>query len=310
MHTVWKGSISFGLVNIPVRMFTATQHREIRFRQLHKVCNTPIRYTKTCPTCEREVANEEIVSGFEYEKDHFVLVTDEEREAITPETRKAIEILEFVQLDEIDPIYFEKSYYLSPQETGEKAYSLLREAMRRTGKIAIAQVTLRNRQSLAVIRIWGPCILMETIFYPDEVRAVSQVPALPGEEVNLAENELAMAEQLIDSMTTSFNPAKYQDRYREDLHQLIEQKLAGQEVAAAPVAPRANVINLMQALKESIAAAEKEGVDRPAKLESEPGTIANALGKPTENAKREEQQTGVTRTTKKLKRKKVNTTGG
>ncbi|WP_126426235.1 Ku protein [Brevibacillus marinus] len=311
MHTVWKGSISFGLVNIPVRMFTATEHRDIRFRQLHQACHTPIRYAKTCPTCQREVEAGEIVRGFEYEKDNFVIVHEEDLDKLTPETRKAIEILDFVQLDEIDPIFFEKSYYLSPQETGEKAYSLLREAMRRTGKIAIAQVTLRNRQSLAVIRIYGPCILLETIFYPDEVRAVSLVPALPGKDVPLAENELAMAEQLIDNMTTTFDPSKYRDRYREDLHDLIDKKLEGQEVAVAPAAPRANVIDLMQALKESIAAAEKEGVGRPAKLEAEPAAQGNARGKADKTAKPEEgkSEAQTKKITKKLKRK-IGTPGG
>ncbi|UFJ42061.1 Ku protein [Brevibacillus humidisoli] len=306
MHTVWKGSISFGLVNIPIRMFTATEHRDVRFRQLHKECNTPIRYTKTCPTCDREVDASEIVRGFEYEKDNFVIIQDEDLDSITPETRKVIEILDFVQLTEIDPIYFEKSYFLSPQDTGEKAYTLLREAMRRTGRIAIAQITLRNRQSLAAIRIYGPSILLETIYYPDEVRAVSQVPALPEDDVPLAENELSMAEQLIENMSTAFDPGKYSDHYRQDLHELIEKKLEGQEVAAAPAAPKANVIDLMQALKESIAAAENEGVGRPAKLETEasPGTAAAA--KPAKKTKAEQQPAEPKKTTtKKLKRKKT-----
>lgn len=300
MHTVWKGSISFGLVNIPIRMYTATEERDIRFRQLHKECNTPIRYTKMCPHCEREVEASEIIRGFEYEKGNFVIVQDEDLEKITPETRKAIEILDFVDLSEIDPIYFDKSYYLSPQETGEKAYALLRSAMEQTGKIAVAQVTLRNRQSLAVVRLYDNCIVMETIHYPDEVRPVSQVPALPEATIALAENELKMASELITNMTTAFNPSKYTDDYRSELQQLIEKKLEGKEVTVAPSAPKANVIDLMQALKESLAATA-DGLGTPVKLKPE------AIPAPSAKKKQREvtESKTETTTTKKLRRKKA-----
>ena len=269
MHTVWKGSISFGLVNIPIRMFTATEERDIRFRQLHKECHTPIKYAKMCPHCDREVEPGEIVRGFEYEKGRFVMVDDDDLEAITPDTRRAIEILDFVDLKEIDPIYFTKSYFLSPQETGEKAYALLRAAMQQTGKIAVAQVTMRNRQSLAVVRLYEHCIMLETIFYPDEVRPVQQVPALPEADVQLAENELKMATELIENMTTTFDPEKYKDEYRSQLKELIEKKLEGEEITVSPAAPKANVIDLMQALKESLAATGKEN-EGPRKLETDP----------------------------------------
>ncbi|WP_019120501.1 Ku protein [Brevibacillus massiliensis] len=305
MHTVWKGSISFGLVNIPIKMFTATEEKDVRFRQLHKECNTPIRYAKMCPHCDREVDASEIVRGFEYEKGNFVIVTDEDLEGITPETRKAIEILDFVQLTEIDPIFFVKSYYLSPQDTGDKAYALLRAAMERTGKIAVARITIRNRQSLAVVRIYGPCIVLETIFYPDEVRAVAQVPALPAADFPLAENELAMAEELINSMSAPFEPAKYTDEYREDLHNLIAKKLEGEEIAVAPAAPKANVIDLMQALKASLAAASGEGAAEPAAIPPSPTpAVKSPPSAEKEKEKKTEKQTGVT-TTKKLRRKKT-----
>ncbi|MFY0546119.1 Ku protein [Brevibacillus sp. H7] len=303
MHTVWKGSISFGLVNIPVRMYTATEERDIRFRQLHKECNTPIKYAKMCPHCEREIETSEIIRGFEYEKGNFVIIRDEDLEAITPETRKAIEILDFVDLSEIDPIYFDKSYYLSPQETGEKAYALLRSAMEQTGKIAVAQVTLRNRQSLAVVRLYEHCIVLETIFYPDEVRPVAQVPALPEQDITLAENELKMAAELIANMTTAFEPAKYKDHYRGQLQELIEKKLEGQEVTTAPAAPKANVIDLMQALKESLAATAAGGTAAPVKLEPEP-TPKPAAAK-EKAAEEKTSPAGATTTTKKLRRKKA-----
>ncbi|WP_134684421.1 non-homologous end joining protein Ku [Brevibacillus migulae] len=300
MHTVWKGSISFGLVNIPVRMFTATEERDIRFRQLHKECHTPVRYAKMCPHCDRELEASEIVRGFEYEKGNFVIVSDEDMESLTPETRRNIEILDFVDLAQIDPIYFDKSYYLSPQESGEKAYALLQAAMRNTGKIAIARFTLRNRQSLAAVRIYENCIVLETIYYPDEVRPVSQVPALAAEPIAIAENELKMAEELITNMSTSFDPGKYTDEYRQDLQQLIDRKLEGKEVAVSPAAPRANVVDLMQALKASLQATSEEiGTPVPTVAAPTPATPANkpavTLSPAPETAT----------TTKKLRRKKA-----
>lgn len=271
MHTVWKGSISFGLVNIPIKMFTATEEKDVRFRQLHNLCNTPIRYAKECPHCEREVTAEEIVKGYEYEKGNFVIITDEEIASMSPETRKTIEILDFVELTEIDPIYFHKSYYLSPQDTADKAYVLLRDAMQQTGKIAIARFTLRNRSSLAAIRIVGPCMVLETIYYPDEVRPIEQVPELPGKHVQSGEKELAMARELINSLSASFDPDKYVDTYRANLHELIQKKVAGQEITVAPSTVKANVVDLMQALKESLAAAGQAGPSaQPLTLDSEP----------------------------------------
>lgn len=300
MHTVWKGAISFGLVNIPIRMFTATEERDIRFRQLHKECHTPIKYAKKCPHCDREVESSEIVRGFEYEKGHFVVIDDADLETITPDTRRAIEILDFVNLEEIDPVYFDKSYFLSPQETGEKAYALLRAAMQQTGKIAVAQVTMRNRQSLAVVRLYEHCIMLETIFYPDEVRPVHQVPALPEADTQLADNELKMAAELIENMTTPFEPAKYTDEYRAQLKALIEKKLEGEEIAVSPAAPRANVIDLMQALKESLAATGKEQAG-PRKLATDP---TPAPANPAQNPAKEKAAGTVT---KSVRRKKTST---
>lgn len=311
MHTVWKGSISFGLVNIPVRMFTATEERDIRFRQLHKECHTPIKYAKMCPHCQREVDASEIVRGYEYEKGHFVMVDDDDLEAITPETRRAIEIIDFVDLSEIDPVYFNKSYFLSPQDTGEKAYSLLRSAMEQTGKIGVAQVTMRNRQSLAVIRLYEHCIMLETIYYPDEVRSVSQVPALPEATVTLAENELKMATELIGNMTIPFDPTKYTDDYRSDLQKLIEKKLEGQEIATAPTVARTNVIDLMQALKESLETTAGQAAG-PIKIEPESTPekparkrTAASKAKSKDASPTKPEAVSTTTTTKTLRKKKA-----
>lgn len=257
MHTVWKGSISFGLVNIPVRLFTATEEKSVRFRQLHAKCHTPIRYTRTCPNCEQEVDREDIVKGCEISDGRFVILSEEELEAAKPETHKAIDIVDFVELSDIDPVYFNKTYYLAPQETGEHAYSLLRKAMFDTNKIGIAQFTLRSKQSLAAVRVFDEALVLETIFYPDEVRAVSDVPGLP-EQVTLPEKELTMAQQLIEQLVTPFNPRKYEDAYRQSILQMIEKKAAGEEIQEAPETKPHKVVDLMEALQASIDQTEKK----------------------------------------------------
>jgi DNA end-binding protein Ku len=254
MHTMWKGSISFGLVNIPVKMFSATEDKDVRFRHLHKECGTPVKYVKTCPHCDREVQTNEIVKGYEYEAGKFVVIKDEDIDAITPETRKTIEILDFVSLEQIDPIYFDKTYFLSPNETGDKPYVLLRQAMEKTGKIAIAKITIRAKESLAAVRLYKDCIVMETIFYPDEVRAVDHVPGLPG-ALNVSEAEMKMAVQLIENLATDFEPAKYTDEYRKSLLDMIHAKIEGEQVQEAPDIPRtAKVVDLMAALQASLEA--------------------------------------------------------
>ncbi|MTI68836.1 MAG: Ku protein [Firmicutes bacterium] len=251
MHTMWKGSISFGLVNIPVRMFSATEDKDVRFKNLHKECHTPIKYKKMCPTCNKEVGYDEIVKGYEYEPGKYVIIEDKDIESIEPDKNKAVEILDFVNLNEIDPIYFDKSYYLSPQETGEKAYNILRKAMRDTKKIAIAKITIRSKQTLAAVRVYNGLIVLETIHYPDEVRSVEQVPNIP-EKIDTNKNELKMATELINNLTASFKPDKYKDDYREALKELINKKIEGKEIKVAPKGKEKNVIDLMEALKASI----------------------------------------------------------
>ena len=258
MHTMWKGSISFGLVNIPIKMFTATEEKDIRFRYLHKECNTPIKYKKMCPTCDKEISEDEIVRGFEYETGHFIIINDLDMEALKSEVdAKSIDILDFVNLSEIDPIYFDKSYYLSPQDTGSKAYNLLRHAMNDTGKIAIAKMTIRNKQTLAALRVFQNVLVLATIFYPDEVRAVSQVPGLP-ENIDVNEKELDIATRLIENLSADFEPRKYKDDYREALKELISKKVAGKEIEIAPETPHKNVIDLMEALQASLKQTNKK----------------------------------------------------
>lgn len=251
MHTMWKGSISFGLVNIPIKMFASTEDKDIKFKNLHKECRTPIKYTRTCPTCDKEVDWNDIVKGYEYEPGRFVLIDDDDLKALKPDINKSIEIIDFVNLSEIDPIYFNKSYYLSPQDTGGKAYNLLRHAMNDTGKIGIAKITIRNKQSLAALRVYENVLVLESIFYPDEVRAIDLIPGIP-ENLNLDQKELDMAVQLIENLSTKFEPEKYTDDYREALRELIAKKVEGEEVEIAPEAPQKNIIDLMQALQASV----------------------------------------------------------
>ncbi|MCC3376023.1 Ku protein [Cohnella sp. REN36] len=271
MHTVWKGAISFGLVHVPVKMFTATEDKDVHLRYIHKPCGTPIAYTRSCPHCEKAVEWEEISRGYEYEKGRFVLFENEELEAVKPENTRTIQILDFVALEEIDPMFYQKTYYLSPDQAGAGAYGLLLEAMRQSGRIGIAKVAIRSKSSLAAIRCVDNCICMETMFYPDEIRAISAVPNLP-QNLQVNDRELNMAKLLIDQLSTPFEPEKYTDDYRAALLQAIERKVAGQgvDVVTAPAAERTNVIDLMAALQASL-----EAVKAPAgAIATDPGTAA------------------------------------
>jgi DNA end-binding protein Ku len=255
MHTVWKGAISFGLVHVPVKMFTATEDKDIHFKNIHKACGTPISHVKTCKHCEKEVEYEEIVKGFEYEKGKFVIFNEEELEAIKPDTNKTIQILDFVDLTDIDPIYFQKAYYLSPDMAGGGAYSLLLEAIKQSGKIGIAKISIRSKSSLAAIRAIDNCICMETMYYPDEIRALNLVPNLP-EAGQVNERELTMAKMLIEQLSAEFEAEKYTDDYRIALTEAIQQKIAGKgiDIVNSPAAERTNVIDLMAALQASLEA--------------------------------------------------------
>lgn len=253
MHTIWKGSISFGLVNIPIKLHAATEDRDVKLRTLHKECNSPIKYEKVCPVCDREVKNEEIVRAYEYTKGKFVVLDNEDLEKLKKENEeKAVEIIDFVKMEEIDPIYYDRSYFMSPHEGGSKAYSLLRKALEDSGKVGLAKIVIRSKEQLAVIRVYENTLVMETIHYPDEVRKANDVPNVPGAD-KVTDKELATAILLIDQLTTDFVPEKYTDDYRTALLDLIEAKRAGREVVA-PAAKEApsNVTDLMAALQASI----------------------------------------------------------
>lgn len=283
MHTIWKGAISFGLVNIPVKMYAATEEKDISMRYLHSKCGTPLSYVRKCPNCEVEVAWEEIQKGYEYEKGKFVLIDKEDLDQLKTDTSREIQILDFVHLPEIDPIYFQKTYYLGPGDTGANAYSLLMQALNNSGKIGIAKVTMRSKTTLAAIRIIDNCIAMETIFFPDEIRPVQQVPNLP-EKTEVSDKELQMAEMLIEQLTTPFDPAKYRDDYRERLLGLIESKMKGEEFKIAPDTPQTNVVDLMAALQASLEAVQpkldpKAAADPGSSEEAKPAAAAKKTTK-------------------------------
>ncbi|PUB09562.1 Ku protein [Paenisporosarcina sp. OV554] len=261
MHTVWKGSISFGLVNIPVKLHTATENKDIKLRQLHKECNTPINYQKVCSGCKKEVQSEDIVKAYEYSKNKFVVLDDEELEKLKKENEdKAVEIIDFVKLEEIDPIYFERSYFMAPDSGGGKAYSLLRKALMESGKIGVAKIMIRSKEQLAVVRVFEELLVMETIHFPDEVRSAKDVPNIPSEPA-VVQKELETALMLVDQLTTTFEPEKYTDDYRTALMELIEEKKTGKQTVTATekqsTAP-SNVTDLMSALQASLDKTKKK----------------------------------------------------
>jgi DNA end-binding protein Ku len=253
MHTMWKGSISFGLVNIPVKLHTATEDKDIKLRTLHNKCHAPIKYEKICSVCEEEVKPEDIVKAYEYAKGKFVVLDNEELEKLRKENEeKAVEIIDFVKMDQIDPIYFERCYYMSPHEGGSKAYSLLRKALQESEKVGLAKIIIRSKEQLAVIRVYENTLVMETIHYPDEVRRAEDVPNVPSED-KVTKRELDTAILLIDQLTTEFEPEKYTDEYRTALLELIESKRTGKEIVSpATKEVASNVTDLMSALQASI----------------------------------------------------------
>lgn len=249
-----KSVITFGMVAIPIAMYTATQDNDIHFNQLHKEDNSRIRYKKTCAHCGKEISSGDIVKGFEYDKDQYVVITDDEIEKIKTEKEKSIQILHFAQLNQISPVYYEKTYQAAPETGGEKAFELLRAALMSEQKIAIGKAVMGTKDTLMAIIPREDGILISTMFYADEIRALQKQYAKP----EVSEQELNMAKMLINSMDTPFDPSKYQDEYQTKLRTLIEAKISGKEVVAAEFENPSKVIDLMEALKASVEKAKKD----------------------------------------------------
>ncbi len=255
-RSMWKGAISFGLVTIPVSVFPATEEKSLKFNQLHDEDMGRIRYKRVCSIDGEEVDYEHIVKGYETEKDRYIVITDEDLDAVPVESSRAIDITQFVELDEIDPILFKKSYYLVPEETGAKAYALLRKALSEENKVGIAKVSFRDKEHLAALRFKDDVFVLETMYWPDEIRA-AEFDTLDAEE-KVRANEVDMAKTLIQNLTEPWKPEAYKDEYREALMDIVERKAAGQPIEAPAAAAPARVVDLMDALKASVEAAKKK----------------------------------------------------
>lgn len=252
MRSMWRGAISFGLVNIPVRLYVATEDRDLHFNLIHVPCGTPIRNQRICPRCNAVAGPEELAKGFAYDRGQYVLLTDEDLESVRVKSTHTIEITDFIHLSEIDPIFYAKSYYIEPSEGAAKAYRLLRQALVETEKVAVARVTLRSKEALCAVRVYGPALALETMFFPDELRPVQQLNL--GEEVVVSERELTLAKALIDQLSAPFDPNKYTDSYRAAAMALIERKVAGRtdltQITTEPAAM--SVSDLLAALEASL----------------------------------------------------------
>ena len=248
--TTWKGYISFGLVSIPINLTPAARTERISFNQLHKVCHSRLKQPLFCPTCNRMVERQEVEKGYEYDKDQYLLFTEEEFKQIEPDSARSMEILEFVKLSEIDPLFFDASYYVLPEQAGVHAYRLLLEAMLGSGYAAIAKLTMHNRENIVVIRARKEGLTLHTMFYSSEVRPAGESGSTDRGEVK--EQERALALQLIESLAAPFQAEKYHDNYQQGLRTLIAAKTTGQQVVATPQVARAPVIDLMAALKKSL----------------------------------------------------------
>jgi DNA end-binding protein Ku len=267
-RAIWSGALSFGLVNVPVKLYTATRSKDVRFNQLHAKDGARIRQKRVSSVDGEEVGLDEIVKGYEISPDTYVTITPEELEAIAPKASRLIEIEEFVDLDEIDPLYYESSYYLVPDKTGVKPYALLHSAMTSENKVAIGRVVLRSKEYLAAVRPLGETLTMSTMRFADEIVPRTTLEGLPGADVEAGDKEVKMARQLIESLSAVFEPEKYTDTYREAVLAMIERKAAGQEIVVEPDAPTTTkTVDLMQALEASLAAAKKRKSTKTTKPE-------------------------------------------
>jgi DNA end-binding protein Ku len=252
--STWKGHLTFGLVSFPVRLFSAARSETISFNLLHKADHSRIKQMVYCQAEDKPVPRSELVKGYEYEKDHYVEIDDEDIKKVAPKTAKVMEILEFVKADQVDPVYLESSYYMAPDEGGEKPYALLFQALRDSSYYALAKVAMHNREHIIILRPGAKGILSHTMYYQDEIR---QVEEFRTDTSLVKEKELAMAKMLISSLEADFEPQKYQDTYRTNLQKMIEDKIEGKKVVATPETHVAPVIDIMEALKRSLAEKRK-----------------------------------------------------
>lgn len=248
--TVWKGYLTFGLISVPVRLFVAARTERISFNQIHEKCGSRIKQLTWCPVCERVVERNELKKGFEVAKGRFVIIEDEDIKKIAPQSSETMEILEFVRGADIDPIYFDSSYFMVPEDAGRKAYELLFQTMEKSGYSAIAKIAMHQREYTVVIRPHGHGLTLHTMFYPEEVRAVPEYGS--SDNIQIRPQEVSLAEKLVEGLAADFDPSKYHDEYQSQLSQLIEAKKEGLEVQSPAPKRLAPVIDLLQALQQSL----------------------------------------------------------
>ena len=250
--TVWKGYISFGLVSVPVRLYAAAREQHVSFNQIHEPCGSRIKQQTFCPVCDRVVERNELVKGYQVDRDSYVLVSGDELKTLEADSSEAMEIAQFVSLEEVDPIYYEASYYSAPEDPGKRAYGLLLQAMEKLNVAAIAKVTLHQREQIVLMRPYHQGIVLHTLYFPAEVREIAEYGKT--ETMNLQKPEMDLAEQFIRQLTANFEPEQYKDEYQQRVLELIDTKRAGLVIAGQPPKPKlAPVIDLMEALKKSIA---------------------------------------------------------
>ncbi len=253
--TVWKGHLTFGLVSLPVKLFSAARSETVSFNQLHAADHSRVKQVLYCQAEDKPVARNELVKGYEYENDKYVVVSEDDVKKAAPPSSRTMEILEFVKSDQVDPVYYESSYYMAPDEAGEKPYALLFEALRRSGFVGIAKIAMHNREHIVILRPGRRGILLHTMYYEDEVRKVEEFRT---DTALVKDKELELATTLITSLAAEFEPAKYKDSYRENLMAMIQAKVQGKQVVEAPAAQQlAPVIDIMEALKASLAMGKK-----------------------------------------------------
>jgi DNA end-binding protein Ku len=257
MRTIWNGSISFGLVNIPIGLALATQRSDVSFRTLHRECGTPIKQKRWCPTHERDVEADELVKGWEFSKGQFVLVEEADLESVALQRSQAIEIVRFVELAEVDPVYFDRTYYLAPAEAeaARRPYVLLLDAMRETGMAAIGKFVLWGKENLCLVRPHGDSLALETLFFAEDVRSRAEIEEAVG-QTEVKAPELELAKQVIASLVGPFEPEDFENQYRNELRAMLQAKLEGQEIARPEPAAPTPVVDLMEALKRSVAEAQ------------------------------------------------------
>lgn len=257
-RSLWKGALSFGLVNVPVRLYTATDDKTPSFNQLRASDHSRIGYKRVAKADDQEVAYDDIVKGYEYERDRYVVFTPDELEAMKPASSRTIEILQFTPLEQIDPIYFQRAYYLAPDPSGAKAYALLARAMKDQNTVAVCKIAVRDKEHLATLRLRDEVMVLETMWWPDEIREVTLADFDVDELPEPRKQEVQMAQTLIENLTEDFDPAQYHDEYRERVLAAVQQKVEGQEITIAEDGEEpAAVLDLMAALKESVEASKQ-----------------------------------------------------